>query len=360
MIPGDGQTSRARVCAARGTVPRRGPVYRFSTADSRARNADEDATILATARLPRDVAGVSSSSSRLAAGGRATRRRARRDRTSRTIVFRARARPGPPPQPFVVGVPPSSVPGRVRAFLVSSETTPWRPPSARPAPPDSPLGSDLPPELSAAIEAESGATLTEFPSALVAHAVDQSRLAGNRAFASGLHREAARACTRRPSPAPPTTARSTSAAPPEPRPRRRRRRASRRRARRRHRPELAQGALRVSAARSADARRVDRAPPTRSRGLPRAAPDDSAARERATKRRRVWIVARRTFERAPPRRWRPRAATARPRVTPASRPTGRRRPSGVGVAVAANHATAARLGRARSRVASHVPSYDAS
>ena len=62
-------------------------------------------------------------------------------------------------------------------------------------PPDSPLGSDLPPELSAAIEAESGATLTEFPSALVAHAVDQSRLAGNRAFASGLHREAARLYT---------------------------------------------------------------------------------------------------------------------------------------------------------------------
>ena len=62
-------------------------------------------------------------------------------------------------------------------------------------PPDPPLGSDLPPDLFAAIEAESGATLSEFPPELVAHAVDQSRRAGNRAFASGLHREAARLYT---------------------------------------------------------------------------------------------------------------------------------------------------------------------
>ena len=132
----------------------------------------------------------------VAARGWWTRHTATRDATERRErASSARAPgPGPPPQP-------SSSVSRRRPFPVESERFSSRPRRrhgdrrARVPPPARFTARVDLPELSAAIEAESGATLTEFPSALVAHAVDQSRLAGNRAFASGLHREAARLYT---------------------------------------------------------------------------------------------------------------------------------------------------------------------
>ena len=102
-----------------------------------------------------------------------------------------------------------------KALLVSSSGRRWRPPSARvPPPPDSPLGSDLPPSFPPRSRLSRGDALTEFPSALVAH---RRPVSVSRAIAPSPPVSIAkpRACTRRPSPAPPTTARSTpTAAPP--------------------------------------------------------------------------------------------------------------------------------------------------
>ena len=221
-VPGDGQTARARVRRADGAetwtslpflngrltteTPRRG---RFSQ------------PLVSSRRRGRFVFVV-------AARGWWTRHTATRAATERRERASSRARADPVPRlnlrrrcPAVVRSRSSpSVSRLVRDDAMATA-------GARPPRPIHRSGRTSP-ELSAAIEAESGATLTEFPSALVAHAVDQSRLAGNRAFASGLHPKPR---LYRPSPAPPTTARSTPTAAPPTSPRRRRRRASRRRAR---------------------------------------------------------------------------------------------------------------------------------
>ena len=251
-------------------MPRRGPVYRFSTADSRARNADDedDSRNRSCPSRRRGRFRLRRRGSRLvdAPHGDARDATERRERSS----SRARARTRSPASnlrrrcPAVVRSRSSpSVSRLVRDDAMATAERASRPP------PDSPLGSDLPPELSAAIEAESGATLTEFPAALVAHAVDQSSRGQSRLRLRSPSRSRAPVhAGHRRRPRRPRAPRQPQRR--QPRPRRRRRRASRRRARRRHRPELAQGAL-PSRPRARRRRRVD---PRRRRvrEVPRARP----------------------------------------------------------------------------------------
>ena len=58
-----------------------------------------------------------------------------------------------------------------------------------------PLGGGLPPELLAAVEAQTGMSVSDVPPELLAFAVEKSKKAGNDAFVAGNHREATRLYT---------------------------------------------------------------------------------------------------------------------------------------------------------------------